>query len=1212
MNCSKFYFVMKKQLAKVGHATVCASLALFILLGVTAHAQTLVNKSWVKTTGLPDAIHWTGSSFDFEKNLIFVGNTVSAPGNANILVTKYRSDGAVAWQRTSGGSAGLNDYGVAVAVDNQNNSYIAAAMTAANGLFDFAVLKYDVNGQLQWTATWDGANHLHDIPTAISLDDVGNVIVVGSSVSFAQQSNYAIVKYNSAGIQLWATTYDHAGFHDFPTAIAKASNDNIVVTGASASAPNSWDYATLLVNGLTGQIENVNRVNVPEVGLDQPLAVARDHQNNLYITGYNEKLGNKNIQTVKLNAHFGLEWVRSFDADGMEDVAKAIGCDANGNVYLAGYSKTGQEGETFRILKYNPQGDEVWNKTYKPYTHDGARAIDIKVLPTGDIYVSGTIEKGSEKDFATIKYNSDGEMEWEKRFEGAGADEVTTLKADNNGNVYVSGISTLANNSKEYTTVKYSSEKKPLNFIRNAKGQPSYIADELIVKFAPAALKLSFINETEWTYGTVEDVLTDLAINELENVLPFPIRDNPQVRFTKIFDWMKSTDTITISRLGRRTATPTFWTTLLFTIPEGYDINSITTLLNGVFPTVEYSELDYLNRPLSVPNDSFVSYQSSLLPDAIDRNAHINIDSAWNFMTGKNYVNVGVYDFPIYWKHPDFGGTNFRNSVVKGGRDYWTLRDISLVDVPSGDHGTSVAGIIGAMRNNNQGVAGIAGGNLALRDTGVSLYSFGIVDTYRLAGQRRDTFARNSTIANAITEGVSRFGLHIQNHSWGGTNAAINGNGDVFIRNSIRYAFVNECLVVAARGNNGRPTAVYPSSYNDDWVLCVGASGRDGTFKTGRNGLPGGREWWQSSYGGNVDIIAPGSLANVYTTVPPLTADFCANGNTLYGCFNGTSSAAPHAAGTAGLMMSLHNTRRGYANNLAPEDVEFILQKYSTDIAGTIVVGDSSSGMDVPVDCSTRPDILNGWGRLNAGAALRMIDTPRYYILHPLENPILPLPANVFLNDTTIFLPEDINGVAAGNYTASRYQVSETYRITAPINTRIIDAWRRLSASKGYADIATTTTRIQNDPAATFTFTYDTSRTQVDVRATAFYYRVRVGTNLVWIPDNPALLKKFAYSIHLENKLYTKQEEIVNPITHFAAFPNPTSGMLSIDYQLNQFSPHIQLDVFDVAGRLVQTIALSPSQGDKTTVDIQDLAAGVYFIRLTANEYQAYQKIIKL
>lgn len=130
---------------------------------------------------------------------------------------------------------------------------------------------------------------MHDIPTAITLDDAGNIIVAGSSVSFTQQSNYAIIKYSSAGTQLWATTYDHAGLHDFPTAIVKASNDNLAVTGASANAPNSWDYATLLVNGGTGQVQMVHRVNVPEIGLDQALAVARDAQNNLYLTFSSKK-----------------------------------------------------------------------------------------------------------------------------------------------------------------------------------------------------------------------------------------------------------------------------------------------------------------------------------------------------------------------------------------------------------------------------------------------------------------------------------------------------------------------------------------------------------------------------------------------------------------------------------------------------------------------------------------------------------------------------------------------------------------------------------------------------------------------------------------------------------------------------------------------------------------------------------------------------------
>jgi hypothetical protein len=48
---------------------------------------------------------------------------------------------------------------------------------------------------------------------------------------------------------------------------------------------------------------------VPEIGLDQPLAITRNLQGNTFITGYTEVNGNKNIQTIKLNNNFGLEWV---------------------------------------------------------------------------------------------------------------------------------------------------------------------------------------------------------------------------------------------------------------------------------------------------------------------------------------------------------------------------------------------------------------------------------------------------------------------------------------------------------------------------------------------------------------------------------------------------------------------------------------------------------------------------------------------------------------------------------------------------------------------------------------------------------------------------------------------------------------------------------------------------------------------------------------
>jgi hypothetical protein len=832
---------MKKQLASVSRTyvrTTPNALFIILLLGFNAvmTAQTFVNKSWVKTTGLPDDINWTATAFDSDKNLIFVGNTVTAPGNANLLITKYLPDGSIAWQRVSGGSAGLNDYGVAITIDNQNNSYVAAAMTAANGLFDFAVLKYDADGILQWTATWDGSNHLHDIPTAITLDDAENIIVTGGTTSFTQQLNYAVVKFNSAGTRLWATTYDHANLYDFPTAIQKATNDNIVVTGASANAANSWDYATILVNGATGQIQNVNRVNVPEIGLDQPLAVVRDNQNNLFITGYNEKLGNKNIQTVKLNSNFGLEWVKSYDAEGLEDMAKSIGCDAFGNVYVAGHSKTAQEGNRFTVLKYDSQGNLLWNQTYKPYTHDGAQGADIKVMPTGDFYLSGTIQKGSEKDFATLKYNKDGEIEWEKRFEDVGSDEVTTIKADNDGNVYVSGISE-SNHLKTYTTVKYQSIEVPHYIVRDVGGAPEFSANRIIVKFNPQFVKREAIDESslekETNIATPEHFLTSAAAQLLRNT----ISTDGEIYLERIFHHLKTTDTLTRTRMNEPLIIPPFWSAFAVVTTDSIPTMELIDSLNSKKQMIEYAHPNFFIQLQSGPNDiSYSGNQASLHPTSdypctVSGDCpNINVEPAWNYEKGKSFVKVGIYDNGIdAHLNPDFQWDDCTN-VVKGGHDYFRRTSGVSPDWNDG-HGTSIAGIIGAIRNNEKGIAGIAGGDHLVRPCplpagtpgdrdrqGVSLYAMTIYPPAPLIPSVNSptTFQH---VCDAIIEGSihDRFGLHIMNNSWRITYGSSEQNRKIaLLSESVHFANRAKVIYVAARGNQGTTEASFPASFDDD------------------------------------------------------------------------------------------------------------------------------------------------------------------------------------------------------------------------------------------------------------------------------------------------------------------------------------------------------------------------------------------------------------
>ncbi len=277
---------------------------------------------------------------------------------------------------------------------------------------------------------------------------------------------------------------------------------------------------------------------------------------------------------------------------------------------------------------------------------------------------------------------------------------------------------------------------------------------------------------------------------------------------------------------------------------------------SGLF---EYASPEFIveSMPATNPNDTYFSVQWYLYntSSGVDIN-YLNAINNFAFPY-LNDIIVAVIDDGVYSGHEDLPLYDISYDAHTGTRPSMLY----------GDHGTQVAGIIGATTNNNRGITGIA--------SGVKIMPISICYTDE-AIINNTSPSTSFHFANAIRFAVNN-GARIINNSWGSESSTPIPD----INNAITYAQKNGCIVVFAAGNsNGailQPAAGAPTA-----TLIVGAVGQNGYKES------------YSCYGSSIDVVAPG--AGIWTTD-------ISNG---YYYATGTSYAAPQVSAIAALIWGIN------------------------------------------------------------------------------------------------------------------------------------------------------------------------------------------------------------------------------------------------------------------------------------------------------------------
>ncbi len=318
----------------------------------------------------------------------FTYSGVSATGNCaanNLSLVKYDSTGAGVWARsvTSCGSAAQAN---AVATDSSGNVYVAGfqvgtasygysgqTATGSSTFNNIVLVKYNSSGISQWARSLAGGSNNAQF-NALAIDSAGNVYAAGyqsgtgnytygsqTALGTASGTNVVLVKYDSTGTAIWASTVTVGTAASQFLGLATDASGNIFAVGFQTGT-GTFSYGSQSITGSSAGT-NIILVKYSPAGVvlaattltagpgsSQFNSVLTDSSGNIYAAGLQAGTGTytfgstsatgtattNNPILVKYNASLSAQWVNTIAAGTASAAFNALALDSGNNIYAAG------------------------------------------------------------------------------------------------------------------------------------------------------------------------------------------------------------------------------------------------------------------------------------------------------------------------------------------------------------------------------------------------------------------------------------------------------------------------------------------------------------------------------------------------------------------------------------------------------------------------------------------------------------------------------------------------------------------------------------------------------------------------------------------------------------------------------------------------------------------------------------------------------------
>ena len=362
------------------------------------------NQEFQTKTTLTNGFDFYGGISERGNNLPFAsvtdaaGNTYMTGGSSNleqqsgdVFTIKISPEGAILWEVREEAEIFAVDNGLEITLAPDGNVVISA--TYWNGEeTDMQTIKYNAaDGAQIWSHIYAGTGDGLDVPTDITADTAGNIVVTGITWS-GNSIDFLTVKYNSDGTLLWDATENPAGADAWnePASVITDGSGNVIVTGYSPNEEGWLNYYTVKYNaeGVEQWAESYHfERNEDEENPESPVIstnstpadVITDVAGNIYVTGTFDTFTDR-FGTIKYTADGNQEWVEVYMSGDELTNAYALAIDGDA-LYVAGRHYGGFESDGVVLASYDTaDGTLNWAEE----SNDFIELLDVRLLLDGN------------------------------------------------------------------------------------------------------------------------------------------------------------------------------------------------------------------------------------------------------------------------------------------------------------------------------------------------------------------------------------------------------------------------------------------------------------------------------------------------------------------------------------------------------------------------------------------------------------------------------------------------------------------------------------------------------------------------------------------------------------------------------------------------------------------------------------------------------------